>query len=69
MRHHAVEALNFSLTVLIAYIVSGVLIIVVIGIFLLPVIAIGALMLHIMASMAANRGEWYRYPVNIRFVK
>ena len=69
IRHHAVEALNFSLTVLIVYVVSAVLMIVIIGFFLLPVIAIGALVLQIMASMAANRGEWYRYPVNIRFVK
>ena len=69
VRHHAVEALNFSLTVLIAYIVSGVLIIVVIGLFLLPIVAIGSLVLYIMAAVAANRGEWYRYPVNIRFVK
>ncbi len=69
IRHHAVEALNFSLTVLIAYIVSAVLMIVIIGFFLLPVIAIGSSVLQIMASIAANRGEWYRYPVSIRFVK
>ena len=69
VRHHAVEALNFSLTVLIAYIVSGVLMIVVVGFFLLPIVAIGSLVLYIMAAVAANRGEWYRYPVNIRFVK
>lgn len=69
VRHHAVEALNFSLTVLIAYIVSGILIIVVVGLILLPIVAIGSLVLYIMAAVAANRGEWYRYPVNIRFVK
>lgn len=69
VRHHAVEALNFSLTVLIAYIISGILMIVIIGFFLLPIIAIGSLVLYIMAAVAANRGEWYRYPVNIRFVK
>ena len=34
-----------------------------------PIVAIGSLVLYIMAAVAANRGEWYRYPVNIRFVK
>jgi uncharacterized Tic20 family protein len=38
-------------------------------IFVLPLaIWIGALVLGIQAAMAANRGEWYRYPVSIRMV-
>ena len=50
-RHHASEALNFSITLFIAAIVW-----------------IGGLVLHILAAVAANRGEWYRYPVNLRLV-
>jgi uncharacterized Tic20 family protein len=69
LKHHSAEALNFSLTVMIAYVVAGVAIIVVIGIILVPVVWVTALVLHIMAAMAANRGEWYRYPINIRFVQ
>lgn len=68
-KYHATEALNFSLTVLIAYLVSFVLMFVLIGFILFPVVWIGALVLHIMATMAANRGEWYQYPVCIRFIK
>ncbi len=68
VKHHAAEALNFQLTVLIGYIVSGVLMIVLIGFLTFAVIWVGALVLSIMATMAANRGEWYRYPVNIRMV-
>lgn len=68
VRHHSAEALNFSIATTIAYIVSGILIIVLIGLILLPLVWIGALVFHIQAAMAANRGEWYRYPLSIRLV-
>lgn len=63
------EALNFQLTILIALVISGLLACVVIGLFLLPVIAIGNLILCIVAAVAANKGEAYRYPFNIRFIR
>lgn len=68
VKHHAVESLNFTITVTIAAIVSGLLIIVLIGILLLPIVFIGAFVLQIMATLAANRGEWYRYPLTLRLV-
>jgi uncharacterized protein len=67
-KHHAAEALNFQITVTIAVFVSAILIIVLVGLLLLPVVVIGALVLEIMASLAASRGEWYRFPVNLRLV-
>jgi len=69
VRHHAVEALNFNITVLIAAAVSGVLVIVAIGFLLLAVVGIAWLVFTIMAIIAANRGEWYRYPVSWRIVR
>lgn len=69
VRRHAVEALNFQITVAIAYIVSLILTIVVIGLLLLPIVFIGSLVLMIMAGIAANNGQEYRYPINIRIVK
>lgn len=68
VKHHAIEALNFSISVTIAAFVSAVLIIVLVGLILLPVVAIGALVLHVMAAVAASRGEWYRYPLSIRLI-
>lgn len=68
IRHHAAEALNFQLTLIVATIVSFVLILVLIGLLLLLIIGIGALILSIVAAFAASRGEWYRYPMTIRFV-
>lgn len=69
VRAHAVESLNFNLTVIIGMIVSAVLILVIVGIFGLILIPILALIFQIMAAMAASRGEPYRYPLSIRFVK
>jgi uncharacterized Tic20 family protein len=68
VKHHAAESLNFQITVTIAAFVSALLILVLIGIVLLPVVLIGAFVLEIVAAVAANRGEWYRYPVNLRLV-
>lgn len=68
VRHHAVESLNFQLTALIAGLISAVLIIVLIGLLLLLVVGVVYVVFVILASVAANRGEWYRYPLTIRFV-
>jgi uncharacterized Tic20 family protein len=68
VRYHAREALNFQLTVMVATIVSAFLMLILIGFVLIFVVSIGALVYAVMATMAASRGEWYRYPVCIRFV-
>ena len=68
VKHHAVEALNFTITVTIAAFVSSLLILVLIGLLLLPIVLLGAVVLQIMAALAANRGEWYRYPLTLRLV-
>ena len=67
-RHHAAEALNFSITLAIALIVSGLLMFVLIGFVLFPIVLIAGVVFHIIAALAANRGEWYRYPINLRLV-
>ena len=67
-KHHAAEALNFQITVTIAAFVCFVLMFVLIGFLLIFVVMIGALVLEVMASIAASRGEWYRFPVNLRLV-
>ncbi|GAA5022169.1 DUF4870 domain-containing protein [Actinopolymorpha pittospori] len=69
VRHHAIESLNFQLTALLAAIIAGLLVFVIIGLVLLPFLGIAYLVLVILASIAARRGEWYRYPVTIRFLR
>lgn len=68
IKHHAAEALNFQITVVIGYVISFVLMFVVIGFVTFAAIWVAAIVFAIIAAIAANRGEWYRYPVNIRLV-
>jgi len=67
-KHHAAESLNFQLTVLIGWVVAWVLALALVGFILMPVLWIGALVFEILAAVAANKGEWYRYPITIRMV-
>ncbi len=73
--YHGREALNFQLTVMIAFFslaaVMMVLMFVVIGFFLIPllmVLQIMVIVVEIMAAVAANNGEYYRYPFCLRLV-
>jgi uncharacterized protein len=63
------EALNFHITVAIASVVTFVLCFVIIGFLLIPVVAVGTLVLTIMASVKANEGVRYRYPLCLRLIK
>jgi uncharacterized Tic20 family protein len=75
VRRHAVESLNFQITLLIALAVGIALSVLTLGIGLIVVIpaalaiGIAALVFMVLASIAANNGEDYRYPLNIRLVK
>jgi len=63
------EALNFQITVAIAAVVCVLLILVLIGILLLWVLAIVDLVFIVIAAIAANNGQTYRYPINLRLIK
>jgi len=69
VRWHTRQALNFQLTMLIAYVVGIVLCFVFIGIFVLLAALVLNIVFGILAAMAANRGEFYRYPLAIEFVR
>ena len=66
---HSRQALNFQITFLIAAIISGILILLIIGIILLPIVIISALIMEIIAGVKAASGERWPYPINIQFVK
>jgi uncharacterized Tic20 family protein len=69
VRRHAVAALNFNLTVLLALAVSAVLVVVVVGLLMLPIVGIAYVVLTIMGALAASRGQEFRYPMTIPFVR
>ena len=63
------EALNFQITVIFAFIVCGLLTIIVIGAFLWPVVGILNLIFCIMGAISASSGKAYKYPISIRLLK
>jgi uncharacterized Tic20 family protein len=63
------EALNFQITVAIAYIAASLLSFLCIGFLLFPAVWVVNLIFCIMACVAVNKGEHYQYPVSIRFIK
>ncbi|HBX56182.1 DUF4870 domain-containing protein [Pseudomonas sp. UBA2684] len=63
------EALNFQISVAIAFMVSVLLMLVVVGFLLASLVAIGAIVLTIIAGIKANEGRAYRYPFCWRLVK
>lgn len=69
IREHAVESLNFQITVFIAAVVAAITMCIGVGFILLPVIGIAALVMAIIAGLKANEGVTYRYPVALRLVK
>lgn len=69
VREHALESLNFQISMLIYLVLSGLLMFVLIGFILMPVVAILGFVFMIMATIKAANDEHYSYPLSIRFVK
>ena len=70
VERHGKEALNFQITVMIAFAVCIPLMFVLIGIPLAIVVGIGALILTIMAAVKVSNGNFdHRYPLTIRLLK
>jgi uncharacterized protein len=63
------EALNFQITVALASLVCFLLMVVLVGFLLFGLLAIGALVLTIIAGVKANEGVAYRYPFTWRLIK
>ena len=62
------EALNFQISLTIYFIAGAILLIVGIGFVILPIVAVFGLIMIIIASIKANDGEKYRYPITIRLI-
>jgi uncharacterized Tic20 family protein len=68
IRRQAVESLNFQLSILVYAVVSGALVIVLVGLLLLPIVGLMWLVLTILGSVRAADGRDYRYPLTLRMV-
>jgi uncharacterized Tic20 family protein len=74
VRRHAVESLNFQISLLIYLVAATIFSVVTIGLGLIIVLPLGAvalvaiLVFLVQASVKAANGEEYRYPFTLRFV-
>jgi uncharacterized Tic20 family protein len=66
--HHAREALNFHLSLLLYGICCIPLIFIGVGFVLLAAIVVTGVVCSIVAAVKASKGTYYQYPVTIRFV-
>jgi uncharacterized protein len=62
------EALNFQITVLIAFVICMVLAMILIGAVLAPLVWGANIVFCILAGVKANAGEAYRYPFALRLI-
>jgi uncharacterized Tic20 family protein len=69
VREHSRVALNFQITMVIAYVIGGATSFLGIGVLITLAAAIVVIVFGIIAALAANRGEYYKYPLSIEFVK
>jgi len=69
VRHNTAAALNFQLTLVIAYLVGFVTMLFGIGLIIVMATSVIAIIFSIMAAVAASNGQWYRYPLTIEFVR
>lgn len=65
----AKEALNFQITMVIAYIIGSILSVVFIGFFISLAAAIVSVIFSIMGFLKAKEGVAYRYPFALRLIK
>lgn len=68
VRRHAVESLNFQISILVYGLISAALVLLVIGIVLLVAVGICWLVFTIIGAVRAGNGEDFHYPLTIHFV-
>ena len=69
LNDQAKEALNFQITIAIAYVACMVLAVILIGGLLMPVVWIINVIVCIIGGLKANEGVAYRYPFALRLIK
>jgi uncharacterized Tic20 family protein len=66
---HAKEALNWSITALLGYILGAILTVILIGILLVGVVGVFHLAFCLMGAVSASNGRIFRAPFAIRLIK
>lgn len=69
VKKHAMESLNFQISIAIYFFASFILMFVIIGIFTMIAVAILNFVCAIIATVQANEGKFFKYPLTIRLLK
>ena len=69
VNEHGKESINFQISMTIYALIALLSILILIGFVLLPAIIVLDIVLVIIAGVKAANGEFYRYPLTIRFIK
>ena len=68
IRTHSATALNFQITLMIAYVAGTITSLIGVGLLILLAAWVLSIVFGIMAAIAANTGQAYQYPLAIKFV-
>jgi len=68
-KEEAKEALNFQITVAIAYVAAWILAFVLVGFLLWFFVWVANIIFCIMAAVAVSKGQSYKYPATLRLIK
>jgi uncharacterized Tic20 family protein len=68
VRSHTATALNFQITLFIAYAIGWITSFVGIGVIILLAVFVVNIVFSIIAALKANQGQYYTYPIAIKFV-
>lgn len=66
--HHAKEALNFQISVVLSSFACVLLSLFVVGFFLMFGLVVASMVFSLIASIKASEGVFYRYPLTLRLV-
>lgn len=69
VRAHTRTALNFQITMYIAMFLGGILTVVGIGFLIVIAVGVTIIIFSIIAAVASNNGQAYRYPLTFEFIK
>ena len=69
IQDQAKEALNWSITALLGYVIAWILMFVLIGFLVLPAVGLCHLVFCILGAVNASKGNNYRLPFNLRLIK
>lgn len=69
VRQQAANSLNLQIATLIGLVVSGVLMLALIGFVLYPLVIVWAVVLHVIGALKSRDGEWWNPPLVPRFIR